>query len=281
MNTKQIRADCRIEAATVADLIDGLDTVGGRSGQGVLLQPPGQGPDAPISWAISEVTAAAQTTAKAVRKQLCTNAVLNARRALACLVEWYIDRDLARHCKNPPSTPKQQAHFLMSRGIMDDLTSRVLERAVEKRNRVEHDYVAPTLEDAEDVVELLRRTMATLRAQSDPSLAPMVFGSFLGGHGYGKQGAYAVFDGWSDPLALFCRFSKRPWVGLLIPETKEKALLRRAHLNEATPEELVQLLSLAEQRFGKPSSFANQESSELILRELGVLAEEVAASTSR
>jgi len=179
MTTERIKPDCRIEIATAGDIIDGLETLKGRSGQGTILRPPGRGPDEPLAWAISEVTAAAVADEEAEVSKLCTNAVMNSRRALACLVDWYIDRDLAKYCKNPPATPKQQAQFLMSRGIIDELTSHVLERAVGKRNRVEHEYVVPTLAEAEDVVELLRRTMATLRSQSDPSLARCSLASSL------------------------------------------------------------------------------------------------------
>src|SRR4051812_45343225 len=80
--------------------------------------------------------------------RLCTNAVVNSRRALACLVEWYVERDLGKLCMTPPATPKQQADFLVRRGIIDDLTSRVLERTIAKRNRVEHQFVAPDIETA-------------------------------------------------------------------------------------------------------------------------------------
>ena len=280
MTTRHIKPDCRTEVVTALDIIDGLDTLKGRSGQGTVLRPPGLGPDELLAWAISEVTAAARAGEETAISKLCTNAVMNSRRALACLVDWYIDRDLAKYCKKPPATPTQQAQFLMSRGIVDELTSHVLERAVGKRNRVEHEYVVPTLPEAEDVVELLRRTMATLRSQSDPSLAPMLFGTYLGGHGYGEHGAYAEFHGWADPLAIFCRFSQRPWVGLLVPETDRRCLIRRAYLDETTPDELVQLLSLAELRFGKPSSFTDQETCKLILQELGCLPKETTAPTT-
>jgi len=125
MTPRRIEPKYQIEAATAAGLIDGLNTIGGRSGQGAILPPPGNGPDEALGWAIQEVTAAAQTSDGAELKKLCTNAVMNSRRALACLVDWYIDRDLAKYCRNPPSTAKQQAEFLMSRGIIDELTSRV------------------------------------------------------------------------------------------------------------------------------------------------------------
>src|SRR5690606_9344925 len=133
------------------------------------------------AWAIQDVSKAPHEPNAQEQARLCTNAIVNARRALGCLVEWYVHRDLGKCCKNPPESPKQQAEFLMRRGIIDELTSRVLARAIEKRNKVEHDYIVPELDSTEDVVELLRRTMATIRNQSDPAMAPWIFGIFLGG----------------------------------------------------------------------------------------------------
>ncbi len=273
MTAKRITPDCHLETATAGDLIDGLHTVSAKYGRGAILPPPGTGPDTPLGWAIQEVTAAAKTSDEAEVERLCTNAVMNGRRALACLVDWYIDRDLAKFCKNPPTTAKQKAHFLMSRGIVDELTSHVLERAVETRNRVEHDYVVPDLAKAEDIVELLRRSIAALRAHSDPSFSPLIFGIFLGSCGYGKQGPYAEFHGWSDPLVIFCRFTDRPWVGLLIPErgSPSRALLRQAFLDQTDTADLIDLLSLAERKYGEPSSFSDLASCEILMREIGVI----------
>ena len=57
-------------------------------------------------------------------------------------------------------------------------------------------------------------------------------------------------------------------------------MIRQAHLDETTPDELVQLLSLAEQKFGKPSSFTGQETCRLILEELGCISKSGAAPTT-
>jgi hypothetical protein len=171
MSGDRIIAQCEFETVSAADILDGLNTLSGRFGQGVNISAPGDGPDMHLSWSIQEVTNAFQTPNGPKRAQLCTNAVLNARRARACLVDWYVERDLGKYCRNPPTTPREQAAFLMRRGVIDELTSRVLERAVDKRNRVEHDFKAPDLETAEDVVELLRRTIAAIRLQSSLAFA--------------------------------------------------------------------------------------------------------------
>jgi hypothetical protein len=271
MSGKRISAGCEFEAASAADILDGLGTLSGRAGQGVMIPAPGDGPDKPLSWSIQEVTNAFQIQAGPDRDRLCTNAVLNSRRALACLVEWYVERDLGKFCRNPPSTAKEQAEFLMRRGVIDELTSHVLERAIDKRNRVEHDFIAPELETAEDVVELLRRTIAAIRNQSDPSCAPWVFGIMLFACGSGEHGLFAEFHGWSEPLAVFSRFPPRPWIGLVLPDGQATALVRRAFLSDIATDELTQVLSLAEQRYGRPSSFSGVHTCRLLSHEMGLL----------
>jgi len=246
MPSERLTPVVEIERATPADILDGLETLEGRYGEGVLVNPPGEGPDRLLNWALQEV-ADARRTETALH---CVNAVLHARRSLACLVDWYLQRDLATLCKDPPATPKQQVKFLIALGVIDELTSRVLERAIQKRNGVEHRFQSPTLDVAEDVVELLRRTIADLRKLSDPQHGPWVFGIFLCSRGFGPNGRYAEFHGWSDPLVVFSRFAPRPWVGIVLPRNKTSAVIRRALLNETTTEELLQLLSLAQQKFG-------------------------------
>jgi hypothetical protein len=266
---KKLVAECTFENVSVDDLIDGLETLSGRYGQGVIVSAPGDGPDAPLAWALQDVSMASHETDAAHQAKLCTNAILNSRRALGCLVDWYIARDFGNLCKNPPGSPKQKADFLMRRGIIDELTSRVLARAIEKRNRVEHDYISPDLESAEDVVELLRRTMTAIRQQSDPSCGAWVFGIFLGGQGYGTDGRHATFGGWCDPLAVFMRSGAQPWVGIVLPNSETLATVRRTFMNDVAIDELLRILSLVEQKFGHAFSFTDHESCNVMARELG------------
>jgi hypothetical protein len=274
MHANRITPEVHVETATAADLVDGLHsiTVSTRSaGEGTFIPPPGTGPDKPLAWALQDIVAAAQGAD--FREKHCANSIINSRRALACLVDWYIERDLACYCRNRPHTPKQQADYLIRRSIIDELTSHVLERAIDNRNEVEHEYAIPTIEKAEDIVELLRRVIATLRSQSDPSLAPMLHGCVLGSNGYRESGPWAEFHGWHEPLVIFCRFSKRPWSGLLIPESERRAVLRQAFLDQTDTQELLQLHSLADQRFGKPSSYRDVVQCRVYLKELGVISE--------
>lgn len=276
MKTQRITPEIHIESATATDLLDGVNSIKitCRSGNGSFIPPPGKGPDVPLAWAIQEVTAAAHTEDSAEVEQLCTNAIMNSRRALACLVYWYIERDFACYCKDPPNSPKQQADYLTRRGIIDELTSHVLERAVGKRNKVEHDYIVPDIAEAEDIVELLRRTIATLRTQSDPSLAPMLYGVVLHAWGYSeKRGPWSEFHGWSDPLVIFCRFCKQPWTGLIIPESPTKALLRQTFLDQIDTHELIQLLSLADQKYGRHSGYSDKAQCKVFLKEIGLIQE--------
>ncbi len=271
MPQKQLIAACQFDPVSAEDLIDGIGTLSGRYGQGVIVPAPGDGPDGPLSWAIQDVSQAALKTDAAEQAKLCTNAVLNARRALGCLVDWYVARDFGTLCKNPPGSPKQKADFLMRRGIIDELTSRVLARAIEKRNRVEHDYISPDLKTAEDVVELLRRTMTTIRQQSDPSHGAWVYGIFLGGCGYRNDGPWATFGGWCEPLVVFSRSDVCPWVGIVLPDSETSAVVRRTELNQVKLDELTQILSLAEQKFGHASSFPDSQSIDVMARELGFI----------
>lgn len=103
------------------------------------MSPPGDGVDKLLGWAIVDGKMSAQAQDINERERFASNAILNARRALACLVEWYLKRDCFLLCNNAPDTAKKhtakkQSEILLERGIIDELTSRVLERAVERRS---------------------------------------------------------------------------------------------------------------------------------------------------
>lgn len=155
--------------------------------------------------------------------------------------------------------------------MIDELTSHVLERAVRKRNEVEHGYVSPTLEVAEDVVELIRRTIAALRMLSPPGDGPWLFGSFLYAIGSGKKRRYTEFGGWRKPLAVFSRFPPRPWCGLVLPDDEIRATIRLAWLSETTTAELLELLLLAGTKFGMGGVGADADSCEALAQAAGLL----------
>jgi len=275
MASERLKPVVEIESATAADILDGIETLAGKirtrgAGQGIVVRAPGEGPDKLMNWALQEVNSARQCTSKDEREHYCVDAVLHARRALSCLVDWYLERDLAIFCKDAPHDSKHQVRFLITRGIIDELTSRVLERAILKRNDTEHRYVSPPLDVAEDVVELIRRTLAAIRTQSSPENGPWVFGSFLHSLQFGEKG-HAEFHGWSDPLVVFSRFGRQPWMGLVLPDNETKAVVRRALLKETTTDELSELLVCAPRCFwGPPPFYADAEMCKLLAVESGL-----------
>ncbi len=270
MPSKRLHPIVEVEPATPSDILNGLETLEGRSGQGIFLAPPGDGPDRLLNWALQEVNNARQSVPDE-QKHYCVDAVLNARRGLGCLVDWYLQRDLATLCKDPPRTTKQKVRFLIMRGVIDELSSRVLERAIQKRNDAEHRYRSPTLEVAEDIVELFRRTAAAIRTQSSPEHGPWIFGTFLHAVFFSKNACRAEFHGWCGPIVVFSRFAPQPWVGLVLPKNETKAVIRRELLKNTTTDELVQLLLLAGRKFGASSSFSDAQSCELLASEARLL----------
>jgi hypothetical protein len=275
MASESLKPIVEIESATAADILDGLESLAGKirtlgAGQGIIVRAPGEGPDKLMNWALQEVNNAMQSLPNDERQHHCVDAVLHARRALSCLVDWYLERDLAIFCKDAPHDSKQKVRFLITRGIVDELTSRVLERAIRKRNDTEHRYTSPTLEIAEDVVELIRRTLSAIRTQSSPENGPWIFGSFLHCVQFGEKG-HAEFHGWSDPLLVFSRFEREPWVGLLLPENETKAVVRRALLKETTTDELLELLISAPRYFrGGPTWYTEAEFCKLLAVQSGL-----------
>lgn len=100
-----------VEHTSAADILDGLNSLSGQPGFSVPVKPPGEGPDTQLNWALLEIKNAMQTDSAEERKRYSANAVVNARRSLACLVEWYLQRDLATFCKDRPDTAKKQVRY--------------------------------------------------------------------------------------------------------------------------------------------------------------------------
>src|SRR5438128_949694 len=99
MASERLKPIVEIESATAADILGGLEALVGRirtrgAGQGIIVRAPGDGPDRLMNWALQEVNNAMQSTSKEEREHHCVDAVLHARRALSCLVDWYLERDL-------------------------------------------------------------------------------------------------------------------------------------------------------------------------------------------
>jgi hypothetical protein len=167
-----LHAKITFEHVDPQDLIDVARSVSGHESEGIFVGAPGSGVDRLLAWSLADLQLAVDASGGAARERCAANALVNGRRALACLVDWYLTRDCFSLCKDTPLPEKKQAELLLECRLIDDLSSRVLGRAIQTRNVVEHEYSAPTLEVAEDVVELLRRTIQCLRAESDPAQGP-------------------------------------------------------------------------------------------------------------
>ena len=191
-----------VDFETVApeDLLDVVQSIRGRSGTGVVYAPPGQGVDRLLAWATTDIRLARDQRDLHDVARCATNAVLHARRALACLVEWYLLRDGLSLCKDASRREDERGEILRARGLLDELTSGVLKRAIQRRNLVEHEYLEISLEEGEDIVELLRRTIQCLRSESDPANGPCLFGHLSHSISWDhERGTRAEFYGWSDP----------------------------------------------------------------------------------
>ena len=100
---------------------------------------------------------------------------------------------------------------------------------------------------------MLRRTISAIRSQSEPSHAPWIFGSFLHSLGSSGKGPNAEFHGWTEPLLVLSRFGHRRWIGIVNPKDSTKAAVRRAFLDETGPDELIEILSVADLKYGRAS----------------------------
>jgi hypothetical protein len=244
-----IKGTCEFEVLDTRDILSAIQTLSGCPGRGLKHTRLGAGFERFLQWAIVDINAAAQDTAPESQARLATNAVMNARRALSCLVDQYLVRDGFASCKNPPSRTEDKMSVLLARKVFDDLTSNVLERAVGKRNRAEHEYYALSLSEGQDIVELVRRTVQSVTAHSKPYPGPCHFGII---HCQTLSNAIRKefqFLGWSGPSVIFATFCRPAWIGIILPESKERAVVRRAWLQDIEAELLVDILSLLAQNF--------------------------------
>jgi len=175
---------------------------------------------------------------------------MNARRSLSCLVDQYLLRDGFSLCKDAPRGAGDKADLLVKRGIFDELAAGALGRVVDRRNRIEHFYERADHNDARDTVQLVRATIESSVAKSDPYRAPAIFGSILGGYSGGEGEAKHWFHGWSGLLVVFARCDRLPWLGVAIPSTKTSASIRRVALHHLSCDQLLKILAVLEQRGG-------------------------------
>jgi hypothetical protein len=266
-----LRGKITFEDVDPQDLIDVAGSISGRESEGIFVDAPGSGVDRLLAWSLADLQLAVDAPGGAAREQCAANAIVNGRRALACLVDWYLARDCFSLCKDAPLPEKKQAELLLERRLIDDLSSRVLGRAIQTRNVVEHEYSVPTLEVAEDVVELLRRTIQCLRAESDPAQGPCLFGSLSRSVRFGAAGSRAEFYGWREPSFLLCSFDLRPWLGAIVPSSSNESLVRRTFFDEISTKLLLEVLQVLENNFGRAGGTMSKDLWRLVATECGLI----------
>src|SRR6185369_4269316 len=121
-----------------------------------------------LDWAIQDASDARGITTEAAKERFLVGALMNSRRALSCLVDYYLWRDGFAFCRDAPKSAPDNSNLLIRRGIFDQLAADTLGRAVDRRNRVEHRYEIPNVADVEDTVQLVRATIENAIRRSDP-----------------------------------------------------------------------------------------------------------------
>jgi len=272
MNRTPIIPIYEFEEINPDDLIDGIKTLKGHSGGGLILPPPGEGPDIWLNCAIKDIEQAAKSSDSRDIVRFSANAIMSARRALSCLVDWYLERDLVAKCKNPPTSADKKTDFLVKRHIIDDLAASVLERAIYVRQKVEHKYESPTLEMAQDFVELIRREIYAIRAESNPERTAWTFGSYENSSGFSRErDLYAEFYGWHDSSVVIQRFVEPLWIGIVLPQDSTHATIRRAFLKDFGVEDILEMLTVLKCNYSKLGSWSGPDSCELMAKAMNII----------
>jgi xanthine/CO dehydrogenase XdhC/CoxF family maturation factor len=81
-----LKGTAYFEPLSPDDLLTAVQSLRGQRQQRIFVDPPGR-VDQQIAWAVSDLKAARNETAGADRDRHLVNAVMNARRAMGCLVD--------------------------------------------------------------------------------------------------------------------------------------------------------------------------------------------------
>jgi|ERR1700710_80519 len=172
-----------------------------------------------LDWALQDVSEARSIVAESARERFLVGALMNSRRALSCLVDYYLRRDGFTFCRDASKAAGDKSNLLIRRGIFDQLAADTLGRAVDRRNRVEHHYEIPNIADVEDTVQLVRATIDTAVRKSDPMWAAGFYNGFLGGYQTSPDETKFWFDGWSEAMFVMAVTESPPWFGVVIPQS--------------------------------------------------------------
>lgn len=222
---------------------DALDPVeqhaGGLHATRMILQPIGVGHEPFLEWALKDVRLAGDAESAGKQARYSTSALMNARRALSCLVDEFLARDGYAYCMDAPKSAEKRSEVLVAARIFDRLASKALARAVKRRNRVEHQYVTLDVEQVEDTVHAVR---AAIRGAGPPFDAPGSFGGPYGSSFSGPSGSFSSFGGWGDVVSFVFVREAEPWFGIVIPG--REVTVRRIKLKQLKCDELLRLLRM-------------------------------------
>lgn len=224
-----------------------------------------------LDWALLDIAEAGTASTPDSRQRFSVNAIMNARRALSCLVDQYWRRDGFAFCKDGSRDARKMADILVRRAVFDRLASGVLERAISRRNHVEHQYGGIELEDAQDMVQVVRATIESVVARSDPYCAPAMFGTILGGCSTSEGGVHGRFDGWSGNSVVFGATVSPAWIGIIVPKDECVAVVRKVETGKLTCEQLLSVLEICGAISGGGGGSCSENLWEARLRSAGLL----------
>jgi hypothetical protein len=183
-----------------------------------------------LAWALRDLELAENESPGNDQDRLCVNAVMSARRAVSCLADQYLKREGISFCKNPPREAKAISEVLIARNVFSERAAICLQRAVDVRNRIEHQYQSIGLRDTQELIQLIHMTVEYTVNRSSPFTSPFLYGIVEGGAGLGPSGVYGTFGGWDGCCFVSMTFETRPWFGIVQPSSKFEATVRRAFL---------------------------------------------------
>ena len=162
--------DIKIEHRSMSpeDLLGAVKTIPKCEIYSSHREPLGVGYEAILKWARSDIELAESASDDNDRNRHAVNALMHARRALSCIVDQYLRRDLFVHCFNPPNNAADKSALLVARNLIDSVTQRVLSRAIDRRNEVEHRYELVNTEDVEDIVHKIRYVAEAIGRDHNP-----------------------------------------------------------------------------------------------------------------
>src|SRR5262249_6473044 len=85
---------------------------------------------------------------------------------------------------------------------------------------------------------------------SNPYLGQCYFGFFLGGTLFREDTVRCDFFGWSEsPSVILATFCSPAWLGIILPESKERATVRKTLLKDIDVELFFEVLALLNKNF--------------------------------